>query len=162
MPTTGKKFASGTNVSPARSREELDKMLKKYGATGFGYVDQKLAAAIMFELNGRTYRYLVAMPQRESFQRNPSTNLKLSADAQTRAWEQATREQWRALVATIKGMLIAVDYGIKTFEEVFMNHTVMANGQNKARSTCHRTSIDRANRSWRMTSRDGYSLKLRQ
>jgi hypothetical protein len=132
MPATGKKFASGTNVSPARSREELDKMLKKYGATGFGYVDQKVAAAIIFEINGRTYRYLVAMPQRDDFKTNPTTGYKLGAEGQNRLWEQATREQWRALVATIKGMLIAVDYGIKTFEEVFLNHVVMSNGQTVA------------------------------
>ncbi len=123
-----RKYASGTTVTPARSREELDKLLGKYGATGFGYVNQKHAAAIMFELNGRTYRYLAKMPQLEDFKKT-SSGLFLSSVNQKKAWEQAVKEQWRALVATIKGKLIAVDSGIETFEEVFMDYTVMGNGQ---------------------------------
>lgn len=122
------KYAAGTSVSPARSREELDKMLKKYGATGFGYVDQERAAAIMFSINGRTYRYLVQMPQLQDFRRN-STGYVLSTTAQKRAWEQSVREQWRALVVTIKGKLVAVDTGIETFEESFLRHVIMPNGQ---------------------------------
>ncbi|MDB5079572.1 MAG: hypothetical protein JWP00_1496 [Chloroflexi bacterium] len=128
---TTRKFAAGTTVTPARSREELDKLLKKYGATGFGYVDQKQAAAIMFELEGRTYRFMVAMPQLEDFKRS-STGYVLSATAQKKAWEQSVKEQWRAIVATIKGKLIAVDCSIQSFEEVFMDQMVMANGQTVA------------------------------
>jgi hypothetical protein len=124
-----RKYAASTDVTPARSREELDKLLRKYGATGFGYVDQEKAAAIMFELNGRTYRYLVAMPQIEDFKQHPTTGYLQSAAKQKKDWEQAVRVQWRALVATIKGKLIAVDNGIETFEESFMRHTVMPNGQ---------------------------------
>ncbi len=129
MPTTQtKKYAAGTTVSPARSREEIDSMLKRFGASGFGYGEQKEAVAIIFEINESTYRYNVNMPKLEDFKRNTSGH-SLSMKGQLNAWEQAVRETWRALVATIKGKLVAVDSGIESFEQVFQQYTVMPNGQ---------------------------------
>src|SRR4051812_31213722 len=119
MPTTTtKKFAAGTTVTPARSREEIDTLLKRFGASGFGYAEQDPYVAIIFELNGSTYRYMVKMPQMEDFKKN-SAGYSLSATGQKNVWEKAVREHWRALVATIKGKLVAVDSGIETFESVF-------------------------------------------
>jgi hypothetical protein len=129
MPTTPtKKFAAGTSVSPARSREEIDSMLKRFGAAGFGYAEQNQAVAIIFEISGATYRYMVNMPKLEDFRTNAAGH-SLSATGQKNAWEHAVRETWRALVATIKGKLVAVDSGIETFEDVFQQYTVMPNGQ---------------------------------
>jgi hypothetical protein len=124
-------YAACTSVTPGRSREEIDKMLRKYGATGFGYAEQDdNAAALMFTLSGRTYRYLVAMPKLSDF--THSSRFAYARNGQTQAkaaYELAVREKWRAIVATIKGKLIAVDTGIETFEEIFMARTVMTNGQ---------------------------------
>lgn len=145
MPTPIKKFAAGTTVTPARSREELDTILKRFGAKGFGYVDQEQAAAIIFEIDGRTYRYLAPMPQLDDFKLNSRGYYRSDLASQKRDWEQAVREQWRALVATIKGKLVAVDSKIESFEDAFQQYTVMSNGQtvgeyNKAQlETMYRT-----------------------
>jgi hypothetical protein len=42
-----------------------------------------------------------------------------------RAWEQAVRQRWRALVLVIKAKLEAVESGITSFEDEFLAHTVL-------------------------------------
>ncbi|MBA2677138.1 MAG: hypothetical protein H0U76_01885 [Ktedonobacteraceae bacterium] len=61
---TPAKYAAGTTVSIARSREEIEKLLKNYGGTSFMYGSQGDRAAVMFELKGRQYRMEVSYPSR--------------------------------------------------------------------------------------------------
>jgi hypothetical protein len=45
-----------------------------------------------------------------------------------KAWEQACRQRWRALLLVIKAKLEAVETGITSFEDEFMAHIIMPDG----------------------------------
>jgi len=45
------------------------------------------------------------------------------------AAEQACRQKWRALSLVVKAKLEAVESGITTFEDEFLAHIVLPNGQ---------------------------------
>ena len=51
---------------------------------------------------------------------------------QVEKWEQACRQRWRALALVIKAKLEAVESGITTFEDEFLAHIVMPDGQTVA------------------------------
>ena len=46
-----------------------------------------------------------------------------------KAWEQAQRSAWRALNLVIKAKLESVKAGIFTFEQEFLPHILLPNGQ---------------------------------
>ena len=48
--------------------------------------------------------------------------------AAEKAWEQASRQRWRALALVIKAKLEAVAAGITTVEDEFLSHTVLPDG----------------------------------
>ena len=127
MPT---KYAEGTGVSPDRSREEISNLLKKFGARNFTYgdIEEKNAAVIAFKLNERSYRFLINFPRLEDFKFTPSQRRRSPEQTQV-AQMQAVREHWRAMVMVVKAKLIAVENRIESFEEAFLNYTVMPNGQ---------------------------------
>ena len=124
MPTNTKpaKFAEGTGTSIARTREEIERTLKRYGATGFLYGNQGDVSAVAFELEGRRYRIEVHVPPVESFRAPPH---KSRADAQ----EQEERRLWRALFMVIKAKLEAAKSGIATLEDEFLANVVMPNNE---------------------------------
>jgi hypothetical protein len=53
----------------------------------------------------------------------------LPAAKQRALLDQATRSAWRALLLVIKAKLEAVETGITTFEDEFLAHLVLPNGQ---------------------------------
>ncbi len=124
MPTTRKKtqtrYAAGTEVSIARSREEIEKLLRNYGATSFMYGSQGDRAAVMFELKGRQYRMEVSYPALRSFRSARRTDLQMQA-----AYEAEQRRRWRSLALVIKAKLEAVNSEITTIEQEFLAHAVM-------------------------------------
>ena len=120
------KFAEGTTVSPGQSREEISKLLRKYGAGKFAYMDDEneSQAIVGFELRGRTYRFIIRLPAMRDFVF--TTTGKRRSEAQIKVvHNQAVKEHWRAMVAVIKGKLIAIENGIETFEEVFLKYAVV-------------------------------------
>ena len=52
----GTRYAEGTGVSMAKSREEIERLLTRYGATSFMYGTDANTAAIAFEMRGRRIR----------------------------------------------------------------------------------------------------------
>lgn len=121
---TPAKYAAGTEVSIAKSREEIEKLLRNYGATSFMYGSQGDRAAVMFELKGRQYRMEVKYPPLRSFERSRRTDTQVIA-----AYEAEQRRRWRSLALVIKAKLEAVNSDITTIEEEFLAHTVMPNKQ---------------------------------
>lgn len=51
----------------------------------------------------------------------------------TKEWEQACRQKWRALALVVKAKLEAVESGISEFEEEFLAHIVLPDGQTVGR-----------------------------
>lgn len=52
-----------------------------------------------------------------------------SRDAASEAWVQACRERWRQLHLCIKAKLESIAGDIETFDEAFLAHVVMPDGQ---------------------------------
>ena len=126
-------YAENTSVPVSSSKSEIESTLDRYGATGFGYMIQGDRAAVMFEASGKRVRFVLPFPDRESleFKKTP-TGRPRKGDAVNSAYEQEVRRRWRALALAIKAKLEAVDTGITSFEEEFLAHIVMPNGQTVA------------------------------
>lgn len=126
-------YASQTSVSSEKSRQEIEKTLIRYGATSFAYGWQENAAMIGFKAHDRNIRLVLPMPDRDdrAFTRTPTGRARAATEAE-RAYEQAVRQKWRALVLVIKAKLEAVESGIVTFEDEFAMHMVLPGGRTVA------------------------------
>lgn len=113
-----KKFAAGTDVPVERSKTEIESILTRFGADQFMYGWQNGSAAVAFRSHGRHIRFLLPMPQLHK--ENIATDPQL---------QQEKRRRWRALTLCIKAKLESVNTGIETFEESFMAHVILPNGQ---------------------------------
>lgn len=124
------RYATNTEVSVDKSKTDIERLLKKYGAKAFGYAwkDEEGLYTIQFEIADRRVRFLLPMPHLSEFTKTPTGKFR-SEDSMQLAWEQAQRQRWRALVLVIKAKLEAVESGILSFEEEFLSHIILPNGQ---------------------------------
>lgn len=125
------KYASPTSVSAAKSREEIERTLERYGAGGFMYGWEDDRALISFKMADRYVRFVLQMPSKDEarFWKTPGGRSTRTREQAAAAWEQATRQKWRALALAVKAKLEAVDAGIATFEQEFLAHIVLPNNQ---------------------------------
>jgi hypothetical protein len=100
-------FAARTRVSPASTRVEIERTVKRYGATGFSSGWQGTSVRIEFLCRDRHIRMTMTEPERP----------------------QSQRQKWRALLLLVKAKLEAVDANISTFEEAFLADIVMPDGR---------------------------------
>lgn len=125
------RYAQGTTVGTGASRDEIERILMRYGATSFGYgiedEDGVARSAISFVAHGRRIRMIMMMPSRDDreFTHTPSKGTARSADAALKAWETACRQKWRALTLLVKALLEGVESEIVTFEEAFLPYTLV-------------------------------------
>src|SRR5260221_8323386 len=128
MPT---KYAEGTSVSIARSRDEIERLLARHQATGFLYGEQGSRAMIAFELGGRRYRMELKYPRLSDMEahRNQFTRRMSASQLQHTAYEAEKQRLWRGLVLLVKGKLEAVESGIATIESELLAYTVMPDGE---------------------------------
>ena len=126
-------YAAKTSVGTDRSRGEIERTLERWGADNFAYGKTAEKAMIAFTFEGRQVRFTVPMPNRndKEFTRTDTGRVRTESAA-TEAWQQATRQQWRALALVIKAKLAAVESGIVTFEQEFLPHVVMPDGRTVA------------------------------
>lgn len=128
------RFAQKTSVPVDRSRAEVERVLQRYGASGFGYSWQRREVPIeppplhgaktelreysdiVFDFKGRRIRLDVPMPT----EREAGTAAKVEA---------ATRQRWRALLLVLKAKLEAVESGISTLEREFLADIVTEDGR---------------------------------
>lgn len=124
------RYAEKTGVASDASRAEIERTLRRYGATAFSYGWTDIEASVMFELADRRMRFRLPLPDRRDreFTHTPGRGLARSAAAAEQAWEQAQRQRWRALALVIKAKLEAVEAGITTVEQEFLAHIQLPNG----------------------------------
>jgi hypothetical protein len=101
------KFAARTRVPVEQTRIEIERLVRRYGATGFVSGWEGSNARIGFIAHNRHIRFTVSVPEQE----------------------QAARQKWRALLLLVKAKLEAVDAKIATFEEAFVGDIVMPDGR---------------------------------
>lgn len=120
-------YATSTSVSVERSRAEIERMLQRYGASQFVSGWQGNIAAIGFVLDKLAVRFELPLPDKnaDEFQQTPGGRRRRNPDAAHKAWEQACRSRWRALLLVIKAKLEAVEVGISTIEREFLANVVV-------------------------------------
>ena len=123
------KYAADTAVSQETSRAEIERTLKRYGATSFMYGSDATRAMIGFIIQDRQVRFFLAMPDPNDRAFTQHSRGRRTPEAAHKAWEQAGRQRWRALALVIKAKLEAVAAGITTVEDEFLAHTMLPNGQ---------------------------------
>ncbi len=127
-----RQFAEGTVVSVPKSKAEIEDLLTRYGADKFGYAVDERSAKILFEVLGRRVRFVLPIPAKtekrfthdKRYEWNSNTEAKAAA-----LWDAEHRRLWRSLALVIKAKLEAVSSGIVTFENEFLAHFVLPNGQ---------------------------------
>lgn len=136
MPT----YASATDVSSDRSQQEIQRTLRRYGATQFAMGWTNSQAMIGFVIKDREVRFLLPMPdpQDRKFTHTPSKGLRRTAAQQEAEYEQAVRQRWRALNLVIKAKLEAVEAGIVDFDTEFLGQIVLPNGATVAETVIPR------------------------
>lgn len=125
------KYAEKTTVSSEDSRREIERTLVRYGATAFMYGWEGPKAVIQFRAKDRYVRFTLPLPdlQSKEFTHTPERGWARSTDQTAKAYEGAVRQRWRALALVIKAKLEAVDAGIVEFEDEFLAHVVLPDGQ---------------------------------
>jgi hypothetical protein len=124
------RYAAQTEVSSDRSRSEIERTLRRYGATAFAYGWEGNRAQIGFKLADRQIKFTLPLPDpsSEEFVLTP-TGRERSAKAAEDAYEQAVRQRWRALALVIKAKLEAVEAGISTVEREFLDAIMLPGGR---------------------------------
>lgn len=122
-------YAKSTTVSSEKSRGEIEATLQRYGATSFMYGWDQSAAIVAFDYQGKRIRFMLPLPDRSDREFTHHSRGKRTQSAALAAWEQATRQRWRALLLVIKAKLEAVEAGISTFEQEFLAHIVLPTGE---------------------------------
>jgi hypothetical protein len=125
------RYAEATSVPSERSRAEIERVLKRYGADAFGYIEDRGRVAIMFRARDRHIRFVLPLPDRlaRAFTHTPGQGRPRSATQQELAYERTIRQRWRALALVIKAKLEAVEAGISIFEDEFMANIVLPDGK---------------------------------
>lgn len=97
-----------TSVPAHRSRDEIERLLLRYGASGVAWqsvrTPDQAAVAVRFRRADRVYRFQV----------------NLGAD------DRDERQRMRALYWGLKAMLEQAEFGILTFEDVFLAYSELA------------------------------------
>ncbi len=121
------RYAQNTNVAVSKSKAEIEKTLKRYGAKEFAYGCSPDKAMIGFIFKKRTIRRTIILPPKEDFRYTP-TGLRRCDSTIEKEWEQACRQRWRALSLVIKAKLEAIESGIASLEDEFLAYIVLPGG----------------------------------
>jgi hypothetical protein len=124
-------YAQHTEVPIDRSKGEIERILKRYGAAGFGYMTKGNQAAVMFLAHGKQLRFILPLPDLEDVSTTPKGRVRKDQVA-AQELDRESRRRWRALALNIKAKLEAVETGITVFEQEFLPHIVLPNGQTVA------------------------------
>ena len=124
MPGT---YAENTTVPVTRSRDEIERILMRFGATSFGYAYSQSVVTIGFEVKNVRVKMMMElppMPPDRDFRGRKRSETTVQAE-----WEKACRQRWRTLANGVKAKLAMIDDGISTVEKEFFADIVTNNGE---------------------------------
>jgi hypothetical protein len=131
-------YASNTSVTEDRSRQEIERLLMKYGASRFGCMtdyDHRVAI-IEFSYRKIVIQMRIPLPDRQGAEiclyKQGSTTFRRTDSAIAERYGQEIRRRWRSLSLALKAKLVAVEDGITTFETEFMPYMVTDDGRTVA------------------------------
>lgn len=105
-------YAEQTKVPVEQTKTEIERTLVRYGADRFAYFTESGKAVIVFEAKDRRLRFDLPLPAGEGDKE-----------------QKLRRQKWQALLLCIKAKLESVASGIESFEEAFLAHVVLPDGQ---------------------------------
>lgn len=121
------KYASTTTVPIAKSREEIEKVLTRYGASAFAYGWDGDNASVQFVAHDILIRLTISGAQYDDHVRTKTGQRRTTLQIEN-AVDQENRQKWRSLLLVIKAKLEAVEAEIVTFEQEFFAHIVLPSG----------------------------------
>ncbi|WP_127524640.1 hypothetical protein [Mesorhizobium sp. Z1-4] len=125
-------YAATTNVAVSKTKGDIDGLLRKHKASGFGVFEEATRAILVFEMGGRRIVFHLPLPNQADKQfthyKRGYREHRRSVDAALASWEQACRSRWRALFLCIKAKLESIESGIENFEDAFLAHIQMPDG----------------------------------
>lgn len=122
--------AGDTEVPTSRSQGELERVLRRYGAFGFG---------VHSDYEKHVVRITFRVPDSPESATVVPIRLEVSIEAIARAlgyfergggptewgWEQAERVAWRHLVLWVDAACAATNAGLQTMSEAFLTHALV-------------------------------------
>lgn len=137
------RYAEKTTVAVSKSREEIDRTMTRFGATGIVYMrdDERHVVVVGFKKDGRQYRFNLPLPHPADFKTYKRKNA-YSVTVRTppqieKAIEQEERRLFRSLFNYIKAVLDAIDSGITTADEALLPHLILPGGSTVAEMAKH-------------------------
>jgi hypothetical protein len=116
-------YARGTGVSAEKSRMEIERTLRRYGAVRFGVYNEPARALVHFGLkNGRDYQLPVTIPV--AGEKIPGNNPRGMVWT-TKGADQEGRRRWRVLLLNLKALLEAVETGLMSIDSAFLAYIVI-------------------------------------
>lgn len=127
-------YAQDTEVSPEKSRAEIERTLTRYGASAFASGWEGSRAFIGFKMADRQIRFIVPLPEEgeEQFRyvrTGQYGKRQRTAKERQAAWEKALRSRWRAILLVIKAKCEAVASGIVTLDQEWLPYIVLPTGR---------------------------------
>lgn len=122
------KYAITTKISAEQTLSDIQKLLTKYQAVKFGFIQDVASSHVAFEMKNRQIRFILPMPTSEEFKKDNRGYTRNATQIDT-VYKQEIRSRWRALLLSIKAKLESVETGIETFDEAFMAHIVLPSGK---------------------------------
>jgi hypothetical protein len=123
------KYASNTTVSVGKSKNEIEKLIIRFGAKQFMTGIDGNRAFVCFVYENRAIKREIALPLQSDFAKTPAGRKMRSREDMIKHWEQACRRKWRALALSIKGKLVSINEGIANFEDEFLAYTCLPSGE---------------------------------
>lgn len=126
-------YAETTDVSPEKTRVEIERVLTRYGADSFMYAMEPGRAGVVFQLDRRRVQFVITIPPASEFRYHPPRKNEYGRRERTelqrdKAWAQELRRRWRALYLVIKAKLESVESGIESLDEAFLAQLVLPSG----------------------------------
>jgi len=121
-------FASKTDVPVEKTRIEIEKMLRSYGASGFVIGWHQDRQQIGFVIEGLQIRFTFDTPTEDDCLKRADGSMLPKSQLQG-SLAQAERTLWREIHRMIQGKLIAAFSPYRTVYEEFHADIVLSNGQ---------------------------------
>jgi hypothetical protein len=123
------RYAEGTDVSPEKSRADLEAVLRKNGAQEFNFYAGPERDIFTYRIQGWLVRHVLERPKPATLQSKKPGAPTLKPEQLKRLADKEWRRRWRALLLVVKAKLEIVANGDSSVPREFMADLLLANGE---------------------------------
>lgn len=134
MSPAAKRFAAATDVPAGKTKQELDELLARHGATQRGTFEEAGRGLCVFTMAGRQIRLQIKLPKVDELEPTPlprgwwGWSLERRTKWKAERNEQAARSAWRRLLLVTRAKLELVHDGTSV-EREFLADVLLPDGQ---------------------------------